>query len=88
MRGVITIIYFDEDAIVAKPQNKNQLNDLNTWLPDATIGQVAATRLNPVLYYQPGLIPAAGLPAAFGARAYRMCVRRFGVLCGCTPLGP
>ena len=53
MRGVITIIYFDQDAIVAKPQNKNQLNDLNTWLPDAKIGQVAATRLNPVLYTTP-----------------------------------
>jgi ectoine hydroxylase-related dioxygenase (phytanoyl-CoA dioxygenase family) len=54
MRGVITIIYFDEGAIVAKPQNKNQLNDLNTWLPDATVGQVAATRLNPVLYTTSG----------------------------------
>ena len=53
MRGVITIIYFDQDAIVAKPQNQNQLNDLNTWLPDAKIGQVAATRLNPVLYTTP-----------------------------------
>ena len=53
MRGVITIIYFDQDAIVAQPKNKNQLNDLNTWLPDAKIGQVAATRLNPVLYTSP-----------------------------------
>ncbi|HEX4145004.1 MAG TPA: phytanoyl-CoA dioxygenase family protein [Pirellulales bacterium] len=53
MRGVITIIYFDEDTLVAEPKNKNQLNDLNTWLPDAKVGQVAATRLNPVLYTSP-----------------------------------
>lgn len=52
-RGVMTIIYFDQGAIVAEPKNKNQLNDLNTWLPDARVGHVAATRLNPVLYTQP-----------------------------------
>ncbi len=52
MRGVITVIYFDKDATVAEPKNKNQLNDLNTWLPGATVGKVAATKLNPVLYGQ------------------------------------
>ena len=50
MRGVITVIYFDKDATVAEPKNKNQLNDLNTWLPGATIGRVADTKLNPVLF--------------------------------------
>jgi ectoine hydroxylase-related dioxygenase (phytanoyl-CoA dioxygenase family) len=52
MRGVITVIYFDEEAIVSEPKNKNQLNDFNTWLPGATVGEIAATRLNPVLYSQ------------------------------------
>ena len=50
MRGVITVIYFDKDATVAEPKNKNQLNDLNTWLPGATVGRVADTKLNPVLF--------------------------------------
>jgi hypothetical protein len=50
MRGVITVIYFDKDALVAEPKNKSQLNDLNTWLLDATIGRMADTKLNPVLW--------------------------------------
>jgi ectoine hydroxylase-related dioxygenase (phytanoyl-CoA dioxygenase family) len=49
-REVMTIIYFDKDALVAEPKNKSQVNDFNTWLPGAKVGQVADTPLNPVLY--------------------------------------
>jgi ectoine hydroxylase-related dioxygenase (phytanoyl-CoA dioxygenase family) len=49
-REVITVIYFDRDATVAKPKTKSQENDLRTWLPGAEIGQLANTKLNPVLY--------------------------------------
>ncbi len=49
-REVITIIYFDQDARVIQPKNKNQIADLKTWLPGARIGEVADTPLNPVLY--------------------------------------
>jgi ectoine hydroxylase-related dioxygenase (phytanoyl-CoA dioxygenase family) len=49
-REVITIIYFDQDARVIEPKNKNQIADLKTWLPGARIGDVADTPLNPVLY--------------------------------------
>ena len=50
MRKVMTIIYMDKDMILKNPENKNQINDWNTWCPGATIGEVIDTPLNPVLY--------------------------------------
>lgn len=52
-REVLTIIYFDQDARVSEPKNKNQVADLKAWLPGARIGEVADTPLNPVLYTAP-----------------------------------
>ena len=50
MRKVMTIIYMDKDMVLKNPDNKNQINDWNTWCPGATIGEVINTPLNPILY--------------------------------------
>jgi ectoine hydroxylase-related dioxygenase (phytanoyl-CoA dioxygenase family) len=50
MRKVMTVIYMDKNMILKNPENKNQINDWNTWCPGATIGEVIDTPLNPVLY--------------------------------------
>lgn len=49
-RRVMTVIYMDADARLAKPRNKNQEADWAQWCPGATIGQVVDTPLNPVLW--------------------------------------
>ena len=50
MRKVMTVIYMDKDMILKNPENKNQINDWNTWCPGATIGEVINTALNPIVY--------------------------------------
>jgi ectoine hydroxylase-related dioxygenase (phytanoyl-CoA dioxygenase family) len=50
MRKVMTIIYMDKDMRLKEPENKNQVNDWNTWCPGAEIGEVIASPINPVLY--------------------------------------
>jgi hypothetical protein len=50
MRKVMTVIYMDKNMLLKNPENKNQINDWNTWCPGATIGEVIDTALNPVLY--------------------------------------
>ncbi|MGV3460545.1 MAG: phytanoyl-CoA dioxygenase family protein [Flavobacterium sp.] len=50
MRKVMTVIYMDKDMKLKNPENKNQVNDWNTWCPGAEIGKVINTEINPVLY--------------------------------------
>jgi ectoine hydroxylase-related dioxygenase (phytanoyl-CoA dioxygenase family) len=50
MRKVMTVIYMDKDMLLKNPDNKNQINDWNTWCPGATIGEVIDTPLNPIIY--------------------------------------
>ncbi len=50
LRKVMTIIYMDKNMRLKNPENKNQLDDWNTWCPGAEIGQVIDTRLNPILF--------------------------------------
>lgn len=50
MRKVMTVIYMDKDMVLKQPENKNQVNDWNTWCPGAVIGEVINTPLNPVIY--------------------------------------
>ena len=52
MRKVMTIIYMDKDMKLKNPENKNQLNDWNTWCPGAKVGETINSPLNPVLYQQ------------------------------------
>lgn len=49
-RKVMTIIYMDKDMKLKQPENEGQTNDWNTWCPDAEIGKIINTPLNPVLY--------------------------------------
>ncbi len=49
-RGVMTVIYLDEDMRVAEPTNVNQTSDLNGWFPGLKPGDLTASALNPVLY--------------------------------------
>jgi ectoine hydroxylase-related dioxygenase (phytanoyl-CoA dioxygenase family) len=49
-RRVFTIIYMDVDMRLAKPTNKNQQLDWETWTPSTQIGEVMNDPINPVLY--------------------------------------
>ncbi len=50
MRKVMTVIYMDKDMILQQPENENQVNDWNTWCPNAQVGEVINSPLNPVIY--------------------------------------
>lgn len=50
VRKVMTVIYMDKDIRVTSPTNENQQNDLDTWMPGATVGAIPDTPLNPVLF--------------------------------------
>jgi ectoine hydroxylase-related dioxygenase (phytanoyl-CoA dioxygenase family) len=49
-REVMTVIYIDENMRLAKPKNKHQINDWQTWCPGAEVGEIIASPLNPVIY--------------------------------------
>ncbi|MEO1516109.1 MAG: phytanoyl-CoA dioxygenase family protein [Bacteroidota bacterium] len=49
IRKVMTVIYMDKDMVLKKPENKNQINDWNTWCPGARVGEVIETEMNPIL---------------------------------------
>ncbi len=49
-REVMTVIYMDEKMRLAKPKNKNQVNDMETWCPGVQIGEIVDSPLNPVIY--------------------------------------
>jgi ectoine hydroxylase-related dioxygenase (phytanoyl-CoA dioxygenase family) len=49
-RRVFTIIYMDIDMRLAKPTNKNQQLDWETWTPSTQVGEVMDDPINPVLY--------------------------------------
>ena len=50
MRKVMTIIFMDKDMKLKAPENKNQINDWNTWCPGATVGEVINSAINPIIY--------------------------------------
>jgi len=49
-REVMTVIYFADGARVIEPDNKNRVNDLESWLPGLKPGDLAASELNPLVY--------------------------------------
>src|SRR5450631_3232684 len=49
-RRVMTVIYMDEDMRLVAPKNKNQIRDIERWCPGVQIGEIIASRLNPVIY--------------------------------------
>lgn len=50
MRKVMTVIYMDKDMVLKNPENKNQINDWETWCPGAKVGEIIDTPINPVIY--------------------------------------
>lgn len=48
-RRAIAIIYMADGTRLKQPENDNQLADWRQWCPDAKVGEVIATPLNPVL---------------------------------------
>lgn len=50
MREVMTIIYFADGTKVGATDNQNRQNDLATWLPSLSTGDLAASELNPLVY--------------------------------------
>ena len=50
MRKVMTVIYFADGARVTEPDNPNRVRDLAQWLPGMKPGDLAASRLNPLVY--------------------------------------
>lgn len=51
-RAVMTIIYMDDSMRLIEPKRKAHINDWNSWMPGAKIGEVVDTPLNPVLYHR------------------------------------
>jgi ectoine hydroxylase-related dioxygenase (phytanoyl-CoA dioxygenase family) len=51
MRKVMTIIYMDANMLLKEPQNESQINDWKTWCPDAKVGEVINSPINPILYH-------------------------------------
>src|SRR6476659_7752127 len=49
-RRVFTIIYMDIDMRLARPTNKNQQLDWETWTPSTNVGEIMADPINPILY--------------------------------------
>jgi len=49
LRKVMTVIYMDAKSKLKNPENKNQINDWNTWCPGAEIGKEINSPLNPVV---------------------------------------
>ena len=46
----MTVIYMDSQMKLKDPENKNQVDDWNTWCPGAEIGKEIDSPINPVLY--------------------------------------
>jgi hypothetical protein len=40
----------DKNMKLKSPENKNQVNDWNTWCPGAKVGEEINSVLNPVLF--------------------------------------
>lgn len=50
MREVMTIIYIDSAMRICEPDNPGRVNDLRVWFPGKKPGDLADTRMNPLLY--------------------------------------
>jgi ectoine hydroxylase-related dioxygenase (phytanoyl-CoA dioxygenase family) len=50
MREVMTIIYMDKDMKLTQPTNANQQDDWDTWCPNAVVGEVINSPINPILF--------------------------------------
>ena len=49
-RAVMTIIYMEDGIRLIKPRNQHQQQDWEAWLPGCKVGEIACSKLNPVLW--------------------------------------
>lgn len=49
-REVMTVIYFEDGAVISPPDSEQRENDLASWFPGLKVGDKAASELNPLLY--------------------------------------
>ena len=49
-REAMTIIYFADGAIIGETDSPSRVNDLKNWFPGLKTGDVAASKLNPLVY--------------------------------------
>jgi ectoine hydroxylase-related dioxygenase (phytanoyl-CoA dioxygenase family) len=49
-RAVMTIIYMEDGIKLIKPQHKHHQRDWDAWLPGCKIGELANSKLNPVIW--------------------------------------
>ena len=49
-RAVMTVIYMEDGIRLVKPRNKHQQQDWEAWLAGCKIGEIANSKLNPVLW--------------------------------------
>jgi ectoine hydroxylase-related dioxygenase (phytanoyl-CoA dioxygenase family) len=49
-REVMTVIYFENGAIITPPDSESRENDLATWFPGLKAGDEAASDLNPIVF--------------------------------------
>jgi len=49
-RQAMTIIYMDKDTRIVAPNSRAQQADLDRWCPGIQPGEIAASKLNPILY--------------------------------------
>jgi len=52
MRKVMTIIYVADGVRIAEPDSKARSGDLASWFPGLQPGDLAASRLNPLVYHK------------------------------------
>lgn len=50
MRAVMTIIYFADGARIVEPDTEHREVDLQRWLPGQKPGELAASKLNPIVW--------------------------------------
>ena len=49
-REVMTVIYFEDGAVISPPDSEQRENDLASWFPGLKAGDKAASELNPLVY--------------------------------------
>jgi ectoine hydroxylase-related dioxygenase (phytanoyl-CoA dioxygenase family) len=49
LREVITVIYYADNTRILGPRNRHQKSDLEKWLGNKQVGELADSKLNPIL---------------------------------------
>ena len=49
-REVMTVIYFEDGAMITQPDSESRESDLATWFPGLRAGDLAASELNPLVW--------------------------------------